>query len=340
MTKNRVYVPILKCKKGEQKALQNLDKNVKDMVIPLIEIPFSSTTTKKENIGDIITSFWPDHRFFFYFMPEWYDNDLEQFSSFASAKVTTLCKKYKGIPVIDLSLAYNLNNWEFLNNNEIAIRLRNNEFGDIENILNPLFNGTLERSKTHLILDLQYISQDDIFAKTAVLKAIFSDLDKASDFASIIIASTSFPRPNQLTSIENQQIYRFKRIETDIFALSLKLANRFNFNYVYSDYGPSDISDIPFVIGMSPNFKIKYTAFEDYLYIKGISLKKGGLDIANVQSLAKILVENKDFSGSNYSWGDKEIYRLATGESVNPGNLTTWVSYSMNHHITFISHQI
>lgn len=333
----RKYVPILKCKMGEQKALVNLDEDVKVCIKPLIEIPHSSSTTKRP-IEEIINSFWSERDYYFYYMVDWYA-EYEDINCFISENYTTLCESGYATPVVDLMMIPLISDWGIFEKNGIAIRLRNNEFGYIEDILNSLFsNGKIAREQVDLILDLQYVSAEDLFSSTAVLKAAFSDLDKASEYNSIIIASASFPK--HISQIESRKIYRFKRVENDIFGLSLKLANRFNFNYLYSDYGPSDVDANEFVVGMSPNFKIKYTTFDDYLYLKGIPIKRGGLDISNVRELAKILIQSKDYCGENYSWGDKNIYDIANALSVNPGNLTTWVSYAMNHHITFIVNQI
>lgn len=75
--------------------------------------------------------------------------------------------------------------------------------------------------------------------------------------------------------MESKKIYRFKWIEMEIYSTALKLAECFNFNYFYSVYDPSDIEENAFAVGMSPNFKIKYIVFEDYLYIKVVQIKKG-----------------------------------------------------------------
>lgn len=335
----RKYVPIVKCKKGEQKALLKLSDSVKESVIPLIEIPLFTKAMIKRNVTveSLINSFWENRKFFFYFMPDWYEG-YDDFNKFVRENIEPLCSNY-AIPVIDLSLVEMIEDWRILAKNDIAIRLRNNEFGFIEDVLNPLFNNTgLKRNQVHLIFDLQYVGENDLFAKISVLKAAFSDLDNSSEFASIIISCVSFPKP--LPPMDSKKIYRFKRVETELFITALKLSKRFGFNYVYSDYGPSDIEENVFIIGMSPNFKIKYTAIDEYLYIKGIQIKRGGLDIENVRELAQILTTCADYCGEDYSWGDKSIYDIANGITSATGNLTTWVSYSLNHHITFITKQL
>ena len=144
------------------------------------------------------------------------------------------------------------------------------------------------------------------------------------------------------TGLSKKKIYEYPRNEFIIHDTAKRLANKLGFTYSYSDYGPTDLSDTSFVIGMSPNFKIKYTGFDKYYYIKGIPVKKGGLDFSQVQRACKILYQNSSvFSGESFSWADKKIAEIAeASEEIQTGNLTTWVSYSFNHHITLIAKQI
>lgn len=329
------YVPILKCKKGEQNALSQLTPGVKANIKPLLEIPFTDASTKYP-MNEFIQSFWSTNPFFFYFLPEWYDESMECFAEFISLNVESLIANTAGTPVFDLSSLDYIEDWNSIKKNGIAIRLRNNELGEVTTILNPLFSsGKIARKETDLILDLQNISANDLFTTRSVLKTVLSELTNANEYHSIIIASASFPKPTP--AMETDKIYCFERIEKQIHEFAIELAKDYNFNYIYSDYGTSDNEDVTFVLGMSPNFKIKYSTWEKYLYIKSYSLKKGGLDIQNVQRLTKLLVDSSYFFGAEYSWGDNSIDQIAKKQSLSPGNLTTWVSYSMNHHITLIS---
>ena len=211
---NKLYVPIIKCKLGEQKALLKLDEEIKSNVKPLIEIPRSQAMTKKD-VKEVIDSFWSGRAFFFYFMPDWYV-DYDDFNEFIDDFIIPLSNHRNAIPVIDLSLINAIDDWNAFNISGLGIRLRNNEFGAIEDLLNPIFDeGKIERKKVDLFFDLQYVSSEDLFAKTSVLKAAFSDLDRANEFNSIIISSNSFPQ--HLSQMESKRIYRFKRNETEIF---------------------------------------------------------------------------------------------------------------------------
>lgn len=332
------YVPILKCKRGEQQALKHLTDQVKDNICPLIEIPYS-TDTNKGSICDLISSFWTDRPFMFYLAPDWYD-DLEEIDKLIKdpdGYFYALYREMQGIPVLDLSIVDSISDWSFLSERGIAIRLRNNDFREIENTLNPLFDKTpVKRVNTDLVFDMQHVTHDELFSKESVLKAATSDLNAASEFRSIIVASGSFP--NQLHTVgETNRIYRFPRIEPHIMEIASKLATRYRFKYIYSDYGLFDFQEISFVPGMSPNFKIKYTTGNEYIYIKGLSIKRGGLDLKNVQALCQTLISStEDFCGEDFSWGDNAIFNLANNQMHNGGNLTTWVSYATNHHITLI----
>jgi len=105
---------------------------------------------------------------------------------------------------------------------------------------------------------------------------------------------------------------------------------------VYADYGPMNLSEVTFFPYMVPNFKIKYSTSDKYLVVKGLSLKKGGLELANVATSCRLLVEHPQFSGENFSYGDNIIATIANGTNTKSGNLTNWVAYSFNHHITLI----
>ena len=113
-------------------------------------------------------------------------------------------------------------------------------------------------------------------------------------------------------------------------------SEKFTFNYVYADYGPMNMDEVAFVLGMVPNFKIKYSTADKYLIVKGLSLKKGGLDLSNVAAACKQLVSHSQYSGETFSYGDKIIATTANGTNPKSGNLTNWVGYSFNHHITLI----
>lgn len=328
------YVPILKYKAGEQQAIKNLDAATSDQICPLFEIhkPKDGVDLREQ-----IAACWDNRPFFFYPMPDWYEEceDINEWVNEPDGDFNSLCKSRNAIPVLDLSMLDAVYDWSFLPQQGIAIRIRNNEFAEVESMLNPVFSSsTLKRASTDLILDLQYAYQNDLFAKESVLKGTLPYIDEIGAYRSIIISSCSFPET--LPDMEVNRIYPFPRTERQIHARATELSKRFGFKYVYSDYGPANLEEVQFVVGMTPNFKIKYSTSNEYLYIKGIPLKRGGLDIERISDLCLTLVNSGEFFGEKFSWADSCIYQLANGTAKSGGNLTTWVSYATNHHISLI----
>jgi len=340
-----MYVPIMKWKRGEQGALFNLEESLKKSTIPLIEVPTHQKDIEK--FSHEVDKIWGARPYYFYLSQEWYENiedddadDMEEaVLRIFSEHYATLDAKF-AIPVFDLTNNHAIRTWPSSNSPRMAIRITGNEFGLIDPELNHLLKDPARKNDTDLLLDLRIVDGDNIFAKQSVLKAALADIDNPADYRSIIIASNSFP--SNFNGVEQEKLYEFGRNELEIHKTALRLAEKIGFNYVYSDYGPTDLSDTTFVIGMSPNFKIKYTGFDKYYFIKGIPIKRGGLDFAQVQKACKILYMNESvYMGDSFSWADSKIAEIANAtEKVPTGNLTTWVAYSFNHHITFIVTQI
>jgi len=339
------YVPILKWKRGEQNALSNLEDSVKKGIIPLLEVPLHSKDLNKFSIE--VKKIWGNRPYYFYLSQGWYEDIDEDDPEEIEKKVmrifsdhySNLDSKY-AIPVFDLSNYYAIKTWPDDHSKRMAIRITGNEFGLIDFELNAMMGEDVRKNMTDLILDLRTVETDEVFAKQSLMKAALSDLDSPEEYRSIIIASNSFP--SSFNGVEIETLYEYPRNEFSIHDTAKKLANKLGFTYSYSDYGPTDLNDTTFVIGMSPNFKIKYTGFDKYYYIKGIPIKRGGLDFSQVQRACKILYQNSSvFSGESFSWADNKIAEIAkTTKEIPTGNLTTWVSYNFNHHITFIANQI
>jgi hypothetical protein len=93
-----------------------------------------------------------------------------------------------------------------------------------------------------------------------------------------------------------------------------------------------------------PNFSasIRY-AFEDYTVVmRGEWVgKEGSAGYQQWPANASELTQRQEFMGSNFSFGDFYIAKMAArmGHSDNPGNATTWLIAGVNHHITLVCRQ-
>ncbi len=92
---------------------------------------------------------------------------------------------------------------------------------------------------------------------------------------------------------------------------------------------------------MNVSASIRYTTTDDWLVMRGEGLKnKNGPRHAQYAANAQLLVERKEFCGSDFSEGDAYIWRAAHGENAGPGNPEAWLRAGLNHHLTFVVRQI
>lgn len=341
---NTKYTPILRWKAGEKNCLENLSADISCQITPFIEVnPIDSLNCTEEvaekRYSKLVSSFnlyWPDKPFYLYLSEDWYaDAD-------SSSQISEIYESFfksinhpNAIPAFDITDELNISNLAHLaNNTGVCLRITGNDFELIKTFLNDyVANSWIDPQNTDLLLDLRFVDEE-IYPKKAALAAAISDIPDISNFRNIIIASCSFPK--DISTLLSYAVTEFVRREATIHEISLNLQKTYHFNYVYADYGPMNLNDTPFIVGMSPNFKIKYTTADKYLIVKGLSLKKGGLDLPNIVTCCRQLINHPRFSGASFSYGDRVIFDTANSKNTKGGNLTNWVSYSFNHHITLI----
>ncbi len=337
------YTPILRWKTGERNCLENLAADISNNIMPFIEValpaPAQDEDATKKKIEKLITTFnlsWERKPFYLYLSEDWYSeadspSQIPEIYSDFFKRVN----HPKAIPAFDITDMLNICAVPHLTtDNGICLRISGSNFEAIRDTLNGyVHNSWIIPETTDLLLDLRYVTDDTYPAKSA-LAAVVADIPNIATYRRIIIASCSFPKDvsNLLPDVVNE----FTRHEVAIHAKALELQKTYGFNYVYADYGPMNLNDTAFVLGMIPNFKIKYTTCDKYLIVRGISLKKGGLDLNKVASCCMQLVSHPQYSGMNFSHGDRIISDTANGINIKSGNLTSWVGYSFNHHITLI----
>lgn len=337
------YVPILRWKIGEKNCLENLTTNVASQIIPFIEVSPPSDSSNDEDaekkLVKLFSSFntsWEDKPFYLFLSEDWFSNadSIHQISEIYEDFYRGI-NHPKAIPAFDIIDEINIRNVTNLSKtNGVCLRISGNNFETLGQTLNDyVTNALITPQSTDLLIDLKYIDEET-YPKKAVLTTAISDIANITDYRRVIIASCSFPK--DISDLPSYVINEFKRHEVTIHEISTKLQTAFDFNYVYADYGPMNLNEVTFVLGMSPKFKIKYTTKDKYLIIKGDSLKRGGLDLPNVSSCCMQLVNHQQYSGANFSYGDKVISDTANGTNIKGGNLTSWVGYSFNHHITLI----
>lgn len=330
MNLNPIYIPILKWKQGEQGALKELSAIVKNSIIPLIQI------TPDFNESKLVSTikFWEDTPLYFDVLPECYEEDdkiyfriLEKFNPDYTIPVLSLND--------DIDVIRKANS---LSNLGFALRIVSSDTEYVENVLKQIIQN-FNPGSIDLILDIKHINQENYNEKYIVLKSILSDISSINDYRNVILATSSFP--NTLTAVERYELSTIERLDWSFWKKCVdKLNKKFNINLIYSDYVVDTPNYVAYIPGMSPLFKIRYTSDDNFIILKGQTIKKGGLEPDSISDLCQTLVTSCYFKGSDFSWGDEYIYEHCNNSAKSYGNLTTWIKVGTNHHITFVIDQL
>lgn len=325
-----VYVPIIKWKQGEQGALSALDESIKDQIIPLIEIVPEVNIEKFESI---LGKCWANRDFYFDVIPECYEIHGDTFYFDLLEK----CNPNFVIPVLCLEDSDEVIQDTFnYTNNGVAFRITSFDADNLEQRLESILRN-FKNEEFDLIFDLKSVSEENIKDKTIVLKAMLSDVPDFNRFRNIILSGCSFPET--LSNIPKYTITEAPRFELKLWRESQKHNKKYGINLIYSDYCINNLKYTEYVVGMTPTFNIRYTSDNNYILIKGDTIKKGGLDSRNIVQICDLIINSGYFQGENYSWGDNYI-ATRNCECESNGNLSTWRKVGTNHHITFVVNQL
>lgn len=358
MIGNIKYMPILKGKMGEFGAIQKLSKTIKNSINPLIDIPKVpmrfperipqySIDTHLEKIATKIRNAWGAKRPVFI---DLFDFDLSTRTSTGIHYLQCIFNNLslEGVQPIfttglDRDADYNQTLRDILSDSqqEVCFRLMDDDLEIIEDLEDELGDLMDELGVTpsdiHLILDFRSIPID---RKKQIINLIVQFITKNSlihDWKSLIIAGSSFP--DSLSNIAKNSEVRVPRIEFSIWKLLMQNSKKLKRVPAFGDYGvvyPNAPELDPRTI--NPSAKIRYTVENDWIILKGHSLKRHP-KYQQYHSLSMKLSNDADFLGSSFSWGDQ--YILDCGKkNVTTGNLTTWVKVDSNHHLTYVSDQI
>lgn len=329
------YFPILLSKAGELKALKMIAEDVKERITPIIQV----LDSKLDLINKTFTSSSGS-----------YDELFLDFSLASTLNRDQINNLILGlircnisiIPVIQANSinAYTMLIKELLEHgdiNQICIRFsaKNGGFSNIVCQLSTLENEiNISRDNISVIFDLKYTNELNfqIFADSAV--ASINLIQNLRQYKNIIIASGSFPE--NLSHFVAKNIYQKTRYEWLIWNI---LRERINLqNIKYSDYGTK--YPIYFDQGFQGTCSLKYSTENDFIIHRGEKAQNNKDGNGQYIQHARALISSQFYAGIDFSWGDMRIFEIGKEELTNPknkpGNSTSWVEISQNHHITLI----
>lgn len=350
------YVPILKWKPAEIKALEKVDAVQKKYITPLIQLVLPNPSNPKKNekeknprekyqeslekfkklapqIPKQIITYWGSSPIFVDLNLIIEDSlKLESFDVIvdASSKNDT-----KLIPVLYLNMDEELKKRIVAGSMKmgfgICLRLFRSDFEnsqELQSKINDLLvNHSLSEDKIDIVVDFQITDYkcNEFSKQTANIPSI-------NKWRSFTFCSGAFPK----------DLSKYKLGHTDTDRLDWRY-----WNSIVSDpdikrkpaFGDYTIQH-PIYVHKIQNFpasaSIKYTTEESWFILRG-EQKKNEQYLAN----ANILFHRKEFKGEKYSYGDEYIAEKAKDmKSPHTGNAPTWLAATINHHLVLTANQI
>lgn len=352
------YVPILKWKTGEQRAIKELEPAIKAKIRPLFLIPpipwdfendnYKCTIDKHlEGFGQKLHNIWQSVQPVM-IDAEQIDNELMGNGSHPIEYVVNEAENY-GVAVIpvtgfDKSNAYNdaVKTINKKYKRGIAIRIKQPDFQTIGTSLPQLMQHIgVNRKNTDLIFDCEEITQRTFGSTKDAIIAALARISNLSDFRTIIVSATAFPKT--LAGMPNYTIKKFPRSEWFLWN-SLISTPGISQNIIYSDYTIDDpywpdMIDLKLLIKKLIG-NVRYTREECWYVVRGEKIFSQ-IGYRQFYKVCELLVTHPDniLCGQNYSSGDKRIFECAKRRG-STGNLGTWFQAGVNHHITFVVNQL
>ena len=348
------YMPLLKSRAGEFRALRSLTRSQRSQLLPLMDLvpPLwdfekeAPTRSMDEHASLVSPHLWrswgPD-------LPILLDgqnldtdtaerNPLEQIIEGCRAR------GIQAIPVtgLDRSQEYQSAVRRSLTRDRrgSCIRLESEDLaaiGRLEAALKDLMESLgLDPSNVDLLVDLRAISEEE---EAALAKSVLIALDRLSwvpEWRSVTLSGSAFPEnlaflpPDSTSAIPRVEWTLWKMVASKCRARGLRL--RFG-DYAIAHPIPLEIDPR----GMRMSANLRYTGNDSWTVLRGRNVQKYGT--GQFTRLCRELVESNDFCGGDFSPGDRLIEKCAGG-IVPPGNATTWREIGTSHHIQFVLRQL
>lgn len=351
------YVPVVRWRRGEQSALELLNPSLKNSLTPLIEIPpipwdFENDVPKRtvdkhlENIGTQVEKCWDCTNPVFIDALQICLDDEEQMEDGRHPLEFIVDElQAKGIPVIPvISSNYGTNYHVTVKSilakyhNGICFRLSDVDFDDMKTSIEKFLNFfSIQPKEIDIIVDYNYIDPDYVTRTARLVLGTFSTLPYISDWRTLTFIGTSFPR--DLSKIATGTDGSIPRTEWLIYKKILES----NLSRIPS-FGDYIISN-PVYDEIDPRFMqmaaaIRYTVADEFLIFRGYSVRSPKYNgWGQTQGLAQRIIKHSQYSGENYSFGDKYIYDCAH-ETKSTGNAEVWRKVGTNHHLTLAINEI
>ena len=362
------YVPILRCRSAEMKALEMLFSQDRENVTPLIEFVMPAPSIDEQG-NEIIITKTPKEKFSealpnvakgllkscgqnpTFIDVHLLDGDIRA-SSLDQILSSSSGLNLFSIPVIyivpvtstsaDMATRAVAINYAKSSGHGLCIRIDKSHFEEVglsSHIIDFVGANKIDIENTDLLVDLRVITQDTRATDIAKQLVQLPDLQQ---WRSFIVSSGVFPK--DLTNFAAGDVHPLDRLDWKLWN-ALRQDIQLPRMPFFSDYTIQcpDYERINAIGSVS----IRYTDDEKWWIFRG---KKPGLINPKTKEKgpgreqyidhARTLKNRTFCKKEDYSFGDAEIARIAAPSNKSPGNPTTWLTIGINHHLTLAARQV
>jgi len=343
MIENDKYVPILKGKQGEFIALHKLPSEIKNEIIPVIDLVPNNTKKIEDHVQSILRYFskWEKERLI-YVDAYMLDDSILLPDSVHPVKFICdhlISDGYNIVPVlcgvISDELRSVVKNISIKANRGIALRIFVKTIEEINTEIDEILTFLqLSPNKIDLIIDLRSMIEAELQERINFATKIFANLIFLNSWRSITISGGNFPI--DLTELTPDQVHPIQRKQWQLWK-SIILNNP-EIKPPYSDYVISHPS-LSELAGdqINASASIRYTHEDNYYVYRGRGTRQHGFE--QFFDISETLINSNHFYGIEHCEGDKFINKCATVKD-KTGNLTTWRWVCTAHHITVVVNQL
>lgn len=356
-----IYVPALRLKQGEYRALQKLSADISDKIRPRLIVPpakeFDPEKKKLLSKDDIayltgrrIAEYWPLKSAYLetqYLNKHFGEGEIDVWLPriFGSAREA-------GANLIPVATLNDLNGKRVSAFEKIidpsaelklAIRVTSDEIDhDIgEHISSALRAIGIVPKQISLIADFCDADFSNLEVSSGVLQGALEDLQTTGQWDQVIFQGTSYPIKNPAKSGSELEPVVVERVSRNAW-LSWNKAIGQDLNsserLIYGDYG-ADTAKMAFKFGGGAVAirHFRYATNSEWLVVRGTDTGSH----SNVMPLvAGKILDSGDFAGRGFSVADDKIYKLGKGLAEGPGGASQWREMNMIHHITRVVRDI
>ncbi|GAB6200351.1 hypothetical protein YMSE1_27300 [Lactiplantibacillus plantarum] len=309
-----MYMPALKNKQGELRALQQAElDNIKN-ILPLLQI--------NEATEDVLAKISSKYKGKFLI-------DTRELEGSDIKYLHQLISDNDAFDKISIAFPASL-----LESEGVLSELGSIDYIEINKdyLENPFFISWLKLHTSlipnNIILDLGYVDNNYLQEDLELIMSFLTIFKNTSK--NVFILSGSIPAIIPTKSTEN---YECPRFDYKLFKFTLDNCSQdselSNLEIIFGDYTtvspiPIDYTDKKIV----SNVQIKYTTSDKYILVRN-GQRKGNYN------LSEVCEEIVNFSSFNktHCWADKYIADLRDSTDINRGNPSTWASLGIEHHI-------